>query len=212
MENRCRVCDKTIPVSAVYCSHVCRDAGRRNGTYLNCVCCGDKFYVQANRKNAKFCSLKCLYSGRTRSKINAVSLECKQCGSTYYVHANRLNKSKFCSNKCAITFNRPGFEVKRLEILRIKHGHLNPKSNSKKERDARHYLDKKIATPPWADKKAIKAVYDEAKRLTIETGTLYHVDHIIPIHGRYVSGLHVPDNLRAIPAIENVLKHNFVRS
>lgn len=62
--------------------------------------------------------------------------------------------------------------------------------------------------PPWADLEAIKAIYAEALRLTNETGIPHHVDHIIPLQGRLVCGLHVHNNLRAVPATENLKKSN----
>lgn len=66
----------------------------------------------------------------------------------------------------------------------------------------------RIATPPWADFDLIRAFYTEAKRLEVLTGIKHEVDHIIPIRGRGVCGLHVHTNLRVIPKIENSRKHN----
>jgi hypothetical protein len=63
-------------------------------------------------------------------------------------------------------------------------------------------------TPSWADREAIIAVFVEARRLAAETGIPHAVDHVIPLQGKLVSGLHVHTNLRAIPAADNRRKHN----
>jgi hypothetical protein len=67
---------------------------------------------------------------------------------------------------------------------------------------------KRKAQPSWVNIKTITEIYQEAIRLTALTGTKYHVDHIIPLRGKNVCGLHVPWNLRVIPAKENLSKGN----
>lgn len=62
------------------------------------------------------------------------------------------------------------------------------------------------ATPPWTDRKAIRAKYDEAKRLSKLTGEAYTVDHIVPLDGKLVCGLHVDWNLRVVHWLENARK------
>jgi hypothetical protein len=68
------------------------------------------------------------------------------------------------------------------------------------------YADRLQRTPPWADLKAIKTIYDESHRVTKATGLEHHVDHIIPMRGKLVSGLHVAENLRVLPGPENLAK------
>ena len=63
-------------------------------------------------------------------------------------------------------------------------------------------------TPQWADMSAITDFYVEAKRLEELTGIQFHVDHIVPLQGELVSGLHVPANLQLLPAHENLSKSN----
>jgi hypothetical protein len=63
-------------------------------------------------------------------------------------------------------------------------------------------------TPSWANEQLISAYYKEAKRLEELTGIQFHVDHIIPLQGEMVSGLHVETNLQLLPAHENIGKSN----
>lgn len=64
------------------------------------------------------------------------------------------------------------------------------------------------ATPPWADLNAIQAFYTEAARLTKETGIRHEVDHIVPLQGDQVCGLHHEGNLQILTRSENARKRN----
>ncbi|WP_157694911.1 hypothetical protein [Caballeronia fortuita] len=64
------------------------------------------------------------------------------------------------------------------------------------------------ATPFWSERDKIVALYTEARRITEETGIEHHVDHIVPLRGKAVCGLHVLANLRVITADQNKRKAN----
>lgn len=62
----------------------------------------------------------------------------------------------------------------------------------------------KRAIPSWYDADEVNGIYALAKRL----GPKYHVDHIVPLQGKNVCGLHVQTNLRIVLATENLQKGN----
>lgn len=66
-----------------------------------------------------------------------------------------------------------------------------------------------VATPPWADMKAIRAVYDHCAHLTATTGVIHEVDHCIPLQNPRVCGLHLAINLQALPRKVNAAKSNY---
>lgn len=70
------------------------------------------------------------------------------------------------------------------------------------------YAQLRQATPSWVDPKELAAIYKEAKQISAETGIEHQVDHIYPITHTEFCGLHVPWNLRIIPAKKNLSKGN----
>jgi hypothetical protein len=62
--------------------------------------------------------------------------------------------------------------------------------------------------PPWADRDAISAIYRDAISCSQVAGEPYHVDHIVPLRSKFVSGLHCEANLRIVPGKENLRKGN----
>lgn len=70
---------------------------------------------------------------------------------------------------------------------------------------------KKNRTPSWLtvdEHWMIEQAYDIATKRTQMLGIPFHVDHIVPLQGKTVSGLHVPWNLQVITAKENQMKSN----
>ena len=59
------------------------------------------------------------------------------------------------------------------------------------------------AIPKWANLEGIKEIYKKCKKG-------YHVDHIIPLRGPNVCGLHVENNLQILKARDNIVKSNRV--
>lgn len=74
------------------------------------------------------------------------------------------------------------------------------------------YLTRKsLAMPSWLDENQLKEIehyYWLARDLKSVSGQVYHVDHIIPLRGKNVCGLHVPWNLQVLPADLNIKKSN----
>lgn len=71
--------------------------------------------------------------------------------------------------------------------------------------------DKLNRTPKWLTKDdlwLIKEAHELAILKTKLFGFKWHVDHIIPLKGKTVSGLHVPTNLQVIEGRINIMKNN----
>ena len=75
----------------------------------------------------------------------------------------------------------------------------------------KQHADKLLRTPKWLtkdDQWMIEQAYELAALRTQMFGFPWHVDHVLPLRGKKVSGLHTPINLQVIPGAENLRKTN----
>jgi hypothetical protein len=76
---------------------------------------------------------------------------------------------------------------------------------------AKRRAAKLLRTPKWLSSDDLWVIQEAYKLAALRTkmfGFVWHVDHIIPLQGALVSGLHVPENLQVIPWIDNIRKGN----
>ena len=130
------------------------------------------------------------------------------------------NKEKAKANARAWELANPekAREKKRRwrEANREQHNAANRDWNSRNQHvktalEGKRRAAKLLRTPKWLtadDLFMIEEAYHLAKLRTELLGIQYHVDHILPLQGKKVSGLHVPANLQVIPAKENLKKSN----
>jgi len=82
----------------------------------------------------------------------------------------------------------------------LKHGQSRTKGYARFQSRLREIAEIR-QRPKWADMNKIREIY-------VNRPEGYHVDHIVPLRGKYVCGFHVENNLQYLPAKENMRKHN----
>lgn len=100
-------------------------------------------------------------------------------------------------------------EKERLISLASMQKRKPQKAAAERARQAR----KLKATPLWLTKNQLaemKNVYVAAQKMSALAGFNCHVDHIIPLKGKDVCGLHVPWNLRIVSQSYNSIKRNSI--
>lgn len=76
------------------------------------------------------------------------------------------------------------------------------------QRAKKRQCQKLKATVAWSNEQKIASIYLQSQRKTLETGLQHSVDHIVPLQGTNVCGLHVEGNLRVILSKTNKRKAN----
>lgn len=149
---------------------------------------------------------------RKRLEASAKFLREKRQSDVAYAAAYRLRNSVWDANKRKIN---PEWAAARREARRLAYAQayaVRPEIRLKAYMLARNrQLLKAKRTPQWLtdeDYRIIDAKYAMAKWLSEAVGVAYHVDHLIPLKGKLVSGLHTPDNLAVVLAKENMAKGN----
>lgn len=77
----------------------------------------------------------------------------------------------------------------------------------------KQHADKLKRTPAWLTEDEhwmIEQAYELASLRTKMFGVAWHVDHVLPLRGKTVSGLHTPYNMQVILGTENLRKGNRV--
>lgn len=143
--------------------------------------------------------------GRDKAKKSSFSSQCKDCMAEAARVYRAANPEK--SREITKSYRERNLEKERARYTR--YNKLNPEVRARISAERR--ASQKNATPPWLTeehKEQIKLIYQHAKECEMLTGDKYHVDHIIPLNGENVSGLHVPWNLQVLPADINIAKSN----
>ena len=150
-----------------------------------------KINIVEKRKNARFCSRqhKGMFSDAERD------------------HAAEYAANQEHRRKQALKYYHKDVTTSRAKQLARHKNNLPMFAASA----AQHRAAKMQRTPKWLtedDHWMMEQTYEFAALRTKMFGFAWHVDHIVPLQGQLVSGLHVPWNLQVIPAAENISKNN----
>lgn len=140
---------------------------------------------------------------KDKSKSNGYHPWCKPCRKKTYKARYERDPSKFLS------YNAKWREENHDRQLELQRQHYQRNKPLYTAKAAKRRAQLKAATPSWLTKKDYRRInkeYEIAALLSEATGYSWHVDHIVPLNGNNVSGLHVPENLRVIPWFENLSK------
>lgn len=155
--------------------------------------------------------LSCFY--KDKSKQDGLRPDCKQCVNERIVRdpqkAREYWASYYGDHRDELLNKKRVYHAENMDRVseRSKKWRKNNPS-SVKDASVRHRMRRKKAIPPWANLKLIDLFYAQARYKSDLTGVPHEVDHIIPVSGKTVCGLHCEQNMRVITSEENKHKSN----
>jgi hypothetical protein len=153
--------------------------------------------------------------GKRKGAKDGLAYACKQCRVTQQVAYQKKNPAKVnAKNRRWTTNNRDKSNASSLKWVRANYAKVL--ADNKRWRAAnkdrcsaytREYQAAKLcAMPAWLS----SALKEQMRQIYAFRPDGHHVDHIIPLQGENVCGLHVPWNLQYLPAADNLRKGNKV--
>lgn len=134
-----------------------------------------------------------------------VSNKCRECAKAYNQAHYKANASVFIER--AAEWRKENTELHNAHTRASKKANRVKHASRVNADNAMRRAEVKRATPPWANLFFIAEAYHIAKVREKMLGGKWHVDHVIPLRGKTVCGLHVENNLQVIPAKVNLKKH-----
>ena len=125
---------------------------------------------------------------------------------SYLVAANRARecaKAAYATGSTLTAASR-GSQARKQYLAEWAEKNKTKRAAAEAERRAR----RRQATPAWADAPSLTEVYLCARTASAQDGRPYHVDHLVPLNGLTVCGLHVVANLAVVPGVANLSKAN----
>ena len=123
----------------------------------------------------------------------------------YQYTPKKVKRNGFFEEKWLSKSALDHYREKQRELKKI-HAKNNPDKVNAKSNKRRSKKLQRI--PKWADEKKIQEYYTMAKELEKVFPWKQHVDHIVPLNGKNVSGFHVHYNLQILSEKENKIKGN----
>jgi hypothetical protein len=157
---------------------------------------------------------KSCFNKRTASRdgLNASCVECRKTRRKTYQSEKDYRKKYYKENK-EENLQRVSQWYRDNPGKKVEHRKTHRKNNLLKVRraEAEKNSRRRSQTPSWLtkeQKKKIMSFYELRDDVRLTTGEEYHVDHIVPLKGKNVCGLHVPWNLQVLPSDVNLSKWN----